>query len=118
MGLREAHRHVEVGAAGFVRGVEDRHVEPRVARVHDRVDPLCAREFDDRGSVRRVDRGRDEPLVGDLVAGRLGAGERDIGDHRALEEVAAGEADGDRVADAAGADDEDAHRLSYRNWSV
>ncbi len=58
-------------------------------------------------------------LSADLVAGGLGTGERDVGHDRVFEEVAAGEADRDRVADATGADDEDAHRcLSYRNWSV
>ena len=52
MRLRQRHRHVEVVQPAVERGVEDRRVQPRVARVDDHVGPLVAGERDDRRAVR------------------------------------------------------------------
>ena len=63
LGVRERHRHVEVGAARVERGLEDRRVEARIDGVQDRVDSLGPGELGDRGSVGRVDGGAGEARI-------------------------------------------------------
>jgi hypothetical protein len=110
MRARQRHRHVEVGAARRPRRGEDRRVQARVAGVEDRVGALGAGELDDRGLVARVQ--CDGPVAGIRVADdrRSGAVAVDVGEHQAVEEVAAARDGGDSGADPAGAQDEDAHR--------
>jgi hypothetical protein len=109
MAPRERHRHVEVGAAGLERGVEDRRVQPRVAGVEDHVRALGAGELGDRGAVARVDRGGGEAAV--VEPGDRGLRPRgvEVGEDHAVEEVAAAGDGGEGRPDAAGAEDEDAH---------
>ena len=105
----ERHRHVEVRDARVARGVEDRRVEARVARVEDRRRADRLGQRDDVRRIRRVDRRRLEAVVepGDRA---LGAREIDVGEHHPLEEVAARRDRCRCTADAAGSDDEDAHQ--------
>jgi hypothetical protein len=110
MRARQRHRHVQVGAARRPRRGEDRRVQARVAGVEDRVGALGAGEVDDGGLVARVQ--RDGPVPGIRMAGdrRPGTVALDVGEHQAVEEVAAARDGGDRGAAPAGAQDEDAHR--------
>ena len=88
---------------------EDRRVQPRVAGVEDGVGPLCAAEIGHGLLVARVDGDRRHPRVVMAFDGRAGAGRVQVGHDHALEERAAAGDGGDGRADAAGAEDEDAH---------
>ncbi len=110
--LRERHRHVEVVGAGRQRPVEDGHDEARVDRVEDVGDAVLAGEGRDIVGARGVDAGGDEPRVAILPGDRaLGARRVVVGDDHRLEEVALRGDRDDRAADAAGAHDEDPHRV-------
>ena len=114
MPLRQAHRHVEVRRAGREGAVEDRHDEPRV----DGVEHMGGGVLADQGchglGARGIHLRRGEPLVAEFRHERFGAGRVVVGDDDGLEEVAAAEDAGGGTADAAGADDEDAHAGSFR----
>ena len=113
---REVHRHVEVGRTRREGSVEDRRVQARVTRVHDRVGAQLARERGHRGRVGGVDRGRGQTPILERRDGPFGARPVDVGDGQVLEEVPPGRDGHERRADAAGADHEDAHppRLATR----
>ena len=70
----------------------------------------------DGGLVGGVDPGGDEPRVAGRRDRLLGAGEVVVGDDEALDERAAGGDRGDRAADTAGADQQDAH--VHLRWSA
>jgi len=114
---RERHRHVEIRAAGLEGGLEDRRVQPRVARVEDHVGALGARELHEsmlsdfpriaaRSPASRpaaAKRPSSRPATAAWARGI------EIGQHHAVEEVPATGDGGRGGADAARSDDEDAH---------
>ena len=110
LGVRERHRHVEVGAARVEGRLEDRRVEAGVDRVQDRVG--TAR----RARARRSHEASDASTAAAaeaIVAVRLDRAPRailvDVGEHHPLEEVAALRDGGDRRSDSPRPDDENAH---------
>ena len=70
---------------------------------------MLGQQRPDGGLVGRVDPGGHEPRVADRGDGLLGAGRVVVGHDEALDERAARRDRGDRTADAAGADQQDAH---------
>ena len=110
LGIRERHRHVEVGAPRVERGLEDRRVEARVDGVQDRVRTLGAGELGDRRRVGGVDGGGSRSArrrCGSIARPR--AILVDVGEHHPLEEVTAMRDRGDRGPDSTRPDDENAH---------
>ena len=105
MALGQRHRHVEIRAAGIERRLEDRRVEPRVARVEDRVDaapPAPARRSPQR-PTRRARRG--ETRIVEPGHDLLGPPEINIAEHHALDKRPSARDRSSRAADATGADD-------------
>jgi hypothetical protein len=107
--LRQRHRHVEVVAAGRLRGREDRRVEARVAGVQHEVDPLLAGELLDRGLVRGVQRGAPDAVVAKPVGHAPRARPVHVGQEHPLREAAPARDRGYRLSDPAGAYDQDPH---------
>jgi hypothetical protein len=114
MRLRRRHRHVEVRAAGVERGVEDRHHEPRVARVDDHVGSVVVRERGHRRGVARVDAGRHHraagaapPVEGVEDGGR--ARDVEIRQHQVVDVGPPRRDPCERTPHAARADDDDSH---------
>ena len=109
VGLAQVHRQVEVGAVRGERGLQDRGVQPRVARIDDDVGLGRLREGDDIGRLAGVDDRRRE--AGRIVEGLHRVDAQllaDVGEHERLEERAGL---GDRRhagPDTAGTDDENA----------
>ena len=108
MRLRQVHRHVEVGAAGLERGVEDRRVESWVARVDDRVRARRPRERGDRDRdrTRRLPPRRSAPSSGSRSTAASRTRRVEVGDDEAVEEVASLRGDRDRRSDSARPDDD------------
>jgi hypothetical protein len=110
VGLRQGHRHVEVGAPRLEGSGEDVGVEARVGRVHDHVRACVARSADERIGVRGVDpRGREAIGLGQVAHPVLGAREIDVHKRHSLEEASVLRHGGDCRSDPAGTDDQDVH---------
>ena len=97
--FRQVHRHVEVVASGLERGVENRWVEPRVARVDDRIDRFGTRERDDRGLIGRVECSSLEPRIVTSLDGDLGTRRVEIGDDDSRQDVRFGRSTRNRRTD-------------------
>ena len=99
MWFRQVHRHVEVVASGLERGVENRRIEPRVARVDDRIDRFGARERDDRGLIGRVECSSLEPRIVTSLDRDLGTRRVEIGDDDSRQDVRFGRSTRNRRTD-------------------
>ena len=111
MPMRQRHRHVEVGHLGLEAGAEDRLVEARIAGVQHRVRAHAPDQLDERGAVGGVDAlGGEAVRLAEPRGGRLGALERDVGEHDLLEHRPALGDRRERRAHAPRSDHENLHR--------
>ena len=114
--LGERHRRVEVVRPGLERRLEQRRVEVRRAEVADDVDAVLLGERGDGVGVSGVDLLRNEARVVQLGAEvvcprRVVVGHDHLLEPRAIGVAALGDG-GDRLAYAAGADDECLHQCA------
>ena len=110
VGLRECHRHVEIGDAGPQAGVEDLWVEARVRGVQNCVRLDVCDKSNDRVLVRGVEtRGAEAVVFAEFVDDGLRSRRVEIGKHDALEERATLRNRGEGGADAPCPDDQDPH---------
>lgn len=122
VGSRERHRHVEVVGARGEGSVENGHDEDGVDGVEHVRDGVLAAERLDALGARGVDlSGGDAGLavttLGRSAGARFGALGRVVGDDERLEEVTFDEEFRGGRADAAGADEQDAHSRVVRSGS-
>src|SRR5204862_3169438 len=110
VGCRQAHGHVDVGAAGGQGGGEDRVVEAGVAGVHDHVGVVGAGDGHDVGGAGGVDAGGGKAdAIVEAADHGFGSLEGDVGQDEPVEERAPLGNGRDRRPDAACADYEDVH---------